>query len=127
MRGQTSTDLVTTTLQVLMWYILQYCRSAINKHLIIVLPPHKHICHASSMQLPMQQTYSLVLYSTWHMISLYETKACVSTIICPTMHETTTKSSLIFLPPSTAFNFFSKREKIKELSQAFQKRSSVHD
>jgi hypothetical protein len=30
------------------------------------------------------------------MISLYETKACVITIVCPTMHETTTKSSLIF-------------------------------
>jgi hypothetical protein len=32
----------------------------------------------------------------WHMIILYESKACVSTIVCLTMHETTTKSSLIF-------------------------------
>jgi hypothetical protein len=62
----------------------------------------------------------------WNMISLYETKACVITIVCPTMHETTTKSSLIFYLRQQLSTFF-KWEKIKEFSQAFQKRSSVRD
>jgi hypothetical protein len=44
----------------------------------------------------------------WHMISLYETKACVSTIVCPTMHGTTTKSSLIFYLCQQLSTFFQK-------------------
>jgi hypothetical protein len=56
----------------------------------------------------------------WHMISLYETKACVSIILCPTMHETTTKSSLIFYLRQQLSTFFS-RGKSKGAFPSFPK------